>query len=90
MDNFTFTPTETQSSSNNKFFNSIESLCLNNVPRKGILKTISTANLVSEIEYPNESILSPPPPNQYGYLEHIQTYKSSCKFYDKSLPKKVR
>ncbi len=33
---------------------------------------------------------SPLPTSQYGYLEHIQSFKSLCRFNDKSLPRKVR
>ncbi|CAF1946642.1 unnamed protein product [Rotaria magnacalcarata] len=44
---------------------------------------------VKEMDEPNASLL-PRPIVKYGYLEHIQSYKSSCTPDDKSLPEKVR
>jgi hypothetical protein len=89
MDNSAFNRTETESSTNNNISNSIQTLFLSVGPRQRILTTNSNADFTMEMKESNESTSSVPP-NRYGYLEHIQTYKPLCRFNDKSLPRKVR
>ncbi|CAF3986233.1 unnamed protein product [Rotaria sp. Silwood2] len=49
----------------------------------------SNVSFINEMETIDESTFSISPPN-YGYLEHIQSFKPLCKPDDKSLSKKVR
>ncbi|CAF2986218.1 unnamed protein product [Rotaria sp. Silwood2] len=48
----------------------------------------SNVSFINEMETIDESTFSISPPN-YGYLEHIQSFKPLCKPDDKSLSKKV-
>jgi len=59
------------------------------IDRKRAARAKSNAAFVQEMETVPEST-SHAPLTKYGYLEHIQSLKSSLTPEDKSLPKKVR
>ncbi len=83
MDKSILNTMETQTSLNNNFSDAVQAICLSMVPRQRGSKSII------KLEESNRPSLSVPP-SQYGYLEHIQTFKPLCKLNDKSLPRKVR
>ncbi|UJR20857.1 hypothetical protein I4U23_023967 [Adineta vaga] len=69
--------------------NPIELICMSLVPRSRANRSSSTTNIIIDFDDFSEPP-TPVPSNEYGYLKHIQSYKSLCRVDDKSLSRKVR